>query len=157
MSGRDRVGARAQLIYEHLRTRPGQALRKPDLLAALDLNDSATTRRAIQRARELAEADGLYLTVPVYDNGYTMAVTDDPSAAVDPAMWLARTEHGVGVPRHIADDFMKSRMGKLSASERAYVHLQDQVNELVAATQQSAQALAKALMDERRESRNAGR
>lgn len=155
MSNRNRVGVRAQRIYEYLRDRQGQALRKAELLAVLELTDSKTTRSAIQRARELAEADGLYLTVPVYDNGYTMAVTDDASAAVDPAMFLARVGQGVEVPKHIADEFMRSRMEKLSPTDRAYLHLQDKIDAALSGAQAARDEIVRAQIELRREQRKA--
>lgn len=113
------VQIRGQRIYNYLRSHLNRPFRKEDLFRHLDLNSSGTTRRAIQRARELAEADGLYLTVPVAANGYTMGVTDDPSAAIDPALWLAKCEEGVRVPREIAEDFVRSRFEAMSAQDRA--------------------------------------
>lgn len=149
----NRVANRAQRIYDYLKQRQGEAFRKADVLNALDLNDSKTTRTAIKRARELAQADGLYMAIPVYENGYTTCVTDDPRAAMDAALWLVGVENGVRVPRHIADEFVKARMSKLSPSERAYVHLTDKLNDLVKGTQDAAQEVVNALVKERREAR----
>lgn len=156
MSNRNRVSERAELIYLFLSNRRNEVWRKSDVLNELGLQDSKTTRRAIGRARELAADDGLYLTIPDYDNGYTMGLTDDPSAAVDNALWLARVANGVTVPKHIADDFMRERMNKLAGSERAYIHLADKALEATRSIQAASDELVKALMKERRESRRDG-
>lgn len=156
MSNRDRVSHRAELIYEFLRNRRETPHRKREVLDELGLNDSKTTRQAIARARELAKQDGLYLTIPVYENGYTMGLTEDPSAAVDPALWLARVETGVRVPKDIADEFMRERMSKLSASERAYIHLADRAVEANRSIQDAMGELVDALIEERRQSTSAG-
>jgi len=156
MSTRNRVGERAELIYLFLSNRVNEVWRKSELLAELELQDSKTTRRAIARARELAADDNLYLTIPDYDNGYTMGLTDDPSSAVDNALWLARVANGVNVPKHIADDFMRERMSKLSGTERAYIRLNDKTIELTRSVQAAADELVKEMIQERRESRRGG-
>lgn len=148
-----KVEVRGQRIYAYLKEQPNTPHRKHEVLDALDLQDSHTTRRAIQRARELAEADDMYLTIPVFENGYTLAVTDDASAAVDPALWLARVEHGVRVPREIADDFMRSRMRDLAPIDRAYVRWQDKVRQATESITEGLDELVKANMEMRREQR----
>lgn len=149
----NKIDLRARRIYDYLRERLNEPVRKQELLDELGLQSSKTTRVAIGRARDLAAADDLYLTIPVEANGFTMAVTDDVSAAVDPALWLSRVEHGVAVPRHIADDFMRSRMENLTPIDRAYVHMQDRINASVGSIQEAASELVKAQMEFRRELR----
>src|SRR5690606_19041985 len=98
---RTTVDDRAEQIFSFLRRNLNQPYRLPDLLRALRLQDSRKTRRAIKRARDLAEAAGLFFPVPCPANGHTYIVTDDPLTVLDPAIHLARIEAGVRATKEV--------------------------------------------------------
>lgn len=120
---RGRVDDRARRIYEFLKANLNRPFLIGDLLAAVDLHDSQTTRAAIRRARGFAADDGLCFPVACPANGKTYCVTDEPSVVVDPALHLGAIAIGVGVRKDVHDEFMRERMSKLSPAERALVHV----------------------------------
>lgn len=151
---RNRVEERARAIYDHLRADLNTLYTLHDLLAAVDLRESATTRTAIGKARELAAEDGLCLPVACPANGYTYCVTDDPGAVVDPSMHLGRISIGVGVRKDVHDDFIRSRMSKLSPADRSMFHSLEKYEEAQRATREAYNEITKAMVAVRRERRD---
>lgn len=152
---RSRVEQRARRVYEHLKGNRNKPYRLPDLLAALNLQDSRTTRAAIRRAREYAAEDGLCFPVACPANGHTYCVTDDPSAVVDPSMHLGRIGLGIGVRKDVHDDFIRSRSAQLTPVERSMVHSLEKYEAAQRASREAYSDITKAMVAMRREQRQA--
>lgn len=116
---RSRVEERAQRIYTFLAAHLNTPYTIDALLRKTQLRDGSTTRAAIKRARELATEDGLCLPVACWDNGNTYCVTDVGAAAIDSTIHLGKIAQGVGVTKDVHDAFIRSRMSKMTSSERA--------------------------------------
>jgi hypothetical protein len=151
---RTRVDDRAQKIYDFLKGRLGRPYRVGDLLARVDLTDNATNRAALRRVKYLAEKDGLCCPYPTSSNGYTYTVTDDPTAALDPALHLARGQQGLEIPKTVYQDFVKSRMSKLEPGERKVAKAWMDFEDKVKAVNSGAAELTKAIIAMRREDRD---
>jgi hypothetical protein len=151
---RTRVDDRAEKIYAFLKANLGKPFRGPDLLRRVGLIDNATNRAALRRVKYVADADGLIAPYPVAANSYTYTVTSDPTAAFDPALHLARGQQGLGIPKRLYQDAMKSRMRQMDKRDAAIVtawtDFEDKVNEVAA----GAAALTQAMVAMRREDRD---
>lgn len=93
---------RARRIYGFLSSPINKPYRYKDICSALSLPNSNTTHRAIRRAAEFANEDGLCLPCasPASDpdgNGPVYMVTDDPAAVLDSVLWLASCAAGLGI------------------------------------------------------------
>lgn len=147
---RSRVDDRAQLIYDFLKANLNTVYKIGDLLGALDLNDGTTTRTAIRRARGLAVEDGLCFPVACPANGFTYCVTDNPSAALDPAIHLGGIGLGVGVRKDVHDEFIRSRMAELTPSERSLVLSIDHMDAAQRESRKAQREVLKAIVGFRR-------
>lgn len=150
---RQRVAERAELIYGYLRENLNEPHSIHDLLGALSMQPTNTTRRAIRKARDLAESDGLCFPIACPANGNTYCVTDDPSAAVDPSLHLGSIALGVGVRKDVHDDFIRSRMAQLSPVERSMFHSIEKYEEAQRASRVAHQEVIKAMVGMRRAGR----
>jgi len=119
---RNRVQERGEIIYSFLRDRLNEPFTIKELMSALSLHDGSTTRAAIRRARDLAADDGLCFPVACWDNGLSYCVTDVPATVIDPSIHLGKIALGVGVRKDVHDDFIRSRMAKLTPVDRAMFH-----------------------------------
>lgn len=127
MHARNRVEDRAQRIFAFLRD-CGRSYDLPGLCRVLKINDGATTRSAIRRARDLATAAGLHFPPAVPANGFQYMVTNLPGDALDPALHMARTEAGVRARKQNGIEFMRRRMRDVPAEyrpvARAFVNIE---------------------------------
>jgi hypothetical protein len=89
------VDGRAGAIYDYLRGRLNRGTTLAELLAATGLENSAKTRQAIRRAREMATADGLNFPPAVPATGYVYVVTDAAELALDPTLHTTKIEAGL--------------------------------------------------------------
>jgi hypothetical protein len=151
---RNRVAERGEQIYAYLKTRQGKSYRRHELLRELRIEDGSTTEAAFRHARDLAEADGLLFPVPCPQNGFTYTVTADPTAALDPALFLARTEQGVRVTTEIHEDFMRSRFRAMDAATRRAAKAWLDFEDVMRKAQEGAAALTKAMVAMRRDGRD---
>jgi DNA-binding response OmpR family regulator len=153
MSRRVTVEDRAEQIFSFLRTNLNKPYRLPELLAALRLHDSDKTRRAIRRARGLAEAAGLFLPVACPANGQTYIVTTDPVTVLDPAIHLARIEAGTRATKETHQEFMRSRLRQMDPGTRQVTKAWLSFEERVRAVNEGAAELTQAMVAIRREGR----
>lgn len=150
---RTRVTDRAHTIFTFLEENLNKPYTITELLEAVGLQDGATTRAAIRQARHLAEDAGLCLPVACPANGHTYCVTDDPRAALDPAIHLGSIATGVGVAKDVHESFMQSRMGRLTPAERKLAHALAEADAAAKAQRRTHQAVLQSVVAMRRESR----
>lgn len=151
--GRNRVNDRAHTIFMFLEENLNKPYTIGDLLAATGLQDGATTRAAIRKARALAEDAGLCMPVACPANGHTYCVTDDPQAVLDPAIHLGAIATGVEVTKEVHDSFMQSRMSQLTPAERKLLHALGEMGETDRAQRRARQSVLQATIAIRREAR----
>lgn len=151
---RERVQVRAERIYLHLREHLNQPFRIADLCKALAITNNATTQRAIRRAREMAEAEGLHFPVACPANDFSYTVTDDPAAAFDPVLHLARIAQGVEATKQVGVDFMQQHKKELDPAASAYLAFEEEVRDALNRVAGSAAHITKVLVDARRRERS---
>lgn len=126
---------RARRIYNLLTSPINKPYRYKDICRKLDLPNSDTTHRAIRRAAEFANEDGLCLpcATPTSDrdgHGPVYVVTDDPAAVIDSLVWLASIANGVGVISDEQAEFIRNNHVKgLTAADRALFEALEAVTE----------------------------
>lgn len=150
---RNRVKTRARAIYAHLRANLNTPFTIDELLVEVGYQDGATTRSAIRRARDLAQADGLCLPVACPANDNTYCVTDHPGAVVDPAIHLGNIALGVGARKDVHDEFIRSRLAQLSPTERAMITSLDKFDAAAREQREAHHEVMKAMVAMRREQR----
>lgn len=128
MHSRNRVEQRAEAIFTYLRRHMGEGLTIAELCTLLRINDGATTRRAINRARDLATAEGLHFPPAVPANGLRYMVTNLAVDALDPSLHMARIEAGVRARKQNGVEFMRRRLRDVPAEyrpvARAFVNIE---------------------------------
>lgn len=152
---RNRVNDRAHTIFLFLQENLNKPYTFGDLMQATRLQDGATTRAAIRKARDLAEDAGLCFPVACAANGNTYCVTDDPSAVLDPAIHLGSIAEGVGARKDVHDSFMQSRMAQMSPAERRVANQLAELDEAARQQRRAHQGLLKTLVAMRREMKEA--
>lgn len=115
MSGRTRVENRAHLIFDFLVTRLNKGFTIAELCRALGLQDGATTRAAIRRARALATEAGLHFPPAIAANGFTYKVTDLAENAMRPTAQMGRVEAGVRARKEDGIEFLRRERKTLPA------------------------------------------
>jgi hypothetical protein len=155
---RNRVAERAEQIYSYLKADLNRPHLIGDILHKLKIKDGATTRAAIKRARELATADGLHFPTACPANNFSYTVTNDPSAAFDPVLHLARLAQGVQATKKVGVDFMDEHVREMQPSDRAmakgYLAFEKTIEDAVSTVQAAAAELTKATVSARREMRS---
>lgn len=114
MTSRDRVEQRAQLIYEFLSLHLGEGYTIGELCDELDIENSATTRSAINRARDLAAEAGRHFPPAVPQNEHRYLVTELAEDAVDPTLHMSRIGAGVRRREESGIEFMRRERRHLS-------------------------------------------
>lgn len=152
---RSRVDDRAHVIYAFLKEDGNfkKPFRGTNLLRCVGLEDNATNRAALKRLKYMAEVENLCCPYPVAANGYTYTLTDDPTAAFDPALHLARGQAGLEVPKVVYEDFLKSRLSKLPKDEREVAKAWMDFEDKVRAVNAGAADLTKVIVAMRRDMR----
>jgi len=142
MHARNRVENRAQRIFVFLRDGFPEQYTIDELCQALDINDGATTRTAITRARDLATAQGLHFPPAVPANGFTYKVTKLPGDALDPALHMARIEAGIRARKEDGVEYMRRRLRDVSPElrpvARAFVNIERKTERALAELRREA-------------------
>lgn len=152
---RNRVEGRAQAIFDFLQENLNVPFTIDQLMAETGLQDSATTRAAIRRARGIAEDAGLCFPVACHANGNTYCVTDDPSAVLDPAIHLGAIAQGVGTRKDVHDSFMQKRMAQMSPADRQIFNHLESLDAAARQQREAHRSLLKTLMAVRKETKEA--
>jgi hypothetical protein len=151
MSTVDERGAR---LYEIMKAKLNKTFTRQKLLMVTGYENSDKFDRAMRRARDLAEADGLFLPCACPAAGWVYCVTDDPRSMIDPTIWIRRVAEGAAELAVRHEDYTRTLLPKLPRADRAYMkaylEMQEKARELV----QGAMALTKALVDMRRDARD---
>lgn len=154
---RNRVENRAHMIYDHLVINMGRKFSMSDLCVSLGITDSATTRSAVRRARDLASESGLHFPPAVPQNGCTYTVTDLPELALDPSLHMARVESGVRARKEDGIEFMRRERHKLPSELRPVVDMHltvhDAARQALGTIQKAADDMVIGLVKARRETR----
>lgn len=149
---------RAQDIYGYLKARQGQGFTITALCAALRLRPGAKTSAAINRARDLAVADGLHFPPAVPANGFTYKVTDLPVDALDPALHMSRIEQGARARADVGYEFIQRNQRQLprelKPTVKALLAVQAETQRAAAALQKIADDMVVETVTLRREQRS---
>jgi hypothetical protein len=139
------VDNRARVIYRFLRENAGRGFKLDELLTATGLENSATTRRAIQRAALLAEQDGFNFPPAGPKNQNRYMVTANSQDTFEPTLNLRRIKHGVGRRERMGLDYMSAHPEHLTPAQAAAVSViiagEDAQNSMNAAMQMAVEAL----------------
>lgn len=130
-----------------------EPFRISELCQALKVANNDTTHRAIRRARELAEADGLHFPVACPANDFSYTVTDDPAAAFDPVLHLARIAQGVEATKQVGVEFMEGHVKRLEPLAAAYLALEQEMARVADAQRVAMERMTKTFIDIRRTGR----
>jgi hypothetical protein len=156
MHARNRVEDRAQRIFAYLRKHLGQRFTIDQLCRALGLQDGATTRAAIRRARDLATEAGLHFPPAVPHTGFTYVVTNLPGDALDPALHMARIEAGVRLRKEDGIEYMRRRLRDVPADlrpvARAFVNIERKTERALAELRREADDMIVEMVKIRRDS-----
>lgn len=120
---RNRVDNRAELIYNHLALHMGKGFTMPALCRAVGITDSATTRAAIRRARDLATEAGYHFPPAIAANGFEYRVTNLAEDALDPTLQMSRIETGVRKRKETGIEFMRRERKGLPSELRPIVDM----------------------------------
>ncbi|MGH9251972.1 MAG: hypothetical protein ACRD0W_21010 [Acidimicrobiales bacterium] len=157
MSTRSRVENRAHLIYDFLVAHLGSGFTIAELCKHLRINNGATTRAAITRARDLATEAGLHFPPAVPQNGQRYMVTKLAEDAVDPTLQMGRIGAGVRHRGDVGYAFIKRERAALPPELRplvtAWLEVKDQAERSAAAIQRSFDDMVLAVVKARRDSR----
>jgi hypothetical protein len=129
-------------LYEFLKANINKGYTFGDLIRELGWRPNAKARTAIERARDLAIADGKFFPDAVPATGRIYAVVDEPSLVYDAALHLYRHAAGVKARQHRHDDFIDAHERQLPRADRRIIQVvrkveaqrreQDQaINELI--------------------------
>jgi hypothetical protein len=139
---RHRVENRAHLIYDYLCQHLGEGFTIDELCHAVGINDGATTRSAIRRARDLATEAGLHFPPAVPTTGFTYLVTRLPGDALDPALHMARIETGVRIRKQDGTEYMRRHLRdvppELRPIARAFVNIERKTERALAELRREA-------------------
>jgi len=117
-----RVDDRARIIFDVLRVPEvlNQGLLLPQMLARTGLQNTGTTRKAIQRVSILAERAGLCMPACGPATGYRYMVTDNAQMVVESTFDLTRIESGIRRRRRRQDTYVSDNLAALSPGERQF-------------------------------------
>lgn len=153
---RNRIAERSEAIYAFLLERINEKFTIGDLIAELGLQDSRTTRKAIRRAADLAENDGMFLPIACPANGFTYCVTDDPENVVDPTIHLSSIANGVEMRKDSHADFLSSNSHELDPLTRELMKGMSEMEEASRKSRDAYAAMTRTMVAMRREARKEG-
>jgi len=148
-----RVDNWAEIIYNFLRNNEDQHYRIASLADGTKLRVNADFRKAIARARILAEVDGYKIPCATPNTDHTYVCTKDPRNVFRPAMHLHVQAAGTKQTARAHDDFMAGNTRGLSRSQRRVLEVKMRFDKSIREIEDDVKNLVVAFIEQDREHR----